>query len=141
MLDRLDLAAARGCDGVEPDNVTASHNASGFQLNDTEQLDYNRFLADSAHERGLGIALKNDVEQVEDLIDWFDYTVNEECAAFDECDTLRPFVAAGKAVLHTEYVDRWADAPEKAAEVCGIEPGFSTIVKTWDLGPELLACE
>ncbi|MCB9688849.1 MAG: endo alpha-1,4 polygalactosaminidase [Alphaproteobacteria bacterium] len=141
MLDRLDEAAAHGCDGVEPDNVTASHNRSGFGLNDTEQLDYNRFLADAAHERGMGVALKNDVEQVHELLPWFDYTVNEECAAYDECHRLAPFVDEDKAVLHTEYVDHWEDAADKAAEVCGVEPGLSTIIKTWDLGGERLACD
>jgi hypothetical protein len=140
MQDRLDTAAAWGCDGVEPDNVTAHHNRTGFGLNATEQLDYNRFLADEAHLRGMAVALKNDVEQVGDLIDWFDLTVNEECAAYDECNTLRPFVKADKAVLHTEYVDDWSDARARADEVCGVEPGLSTIIKGWDLGPERLDC-
>lgn len=139
MLDRMDLAVERGCDGVEPDNVTAWTANTGFQINATEQLDFNRFLADSAHERGLSIALKNDTEQVKDLLDWFDYTVNEECHFYDECGTLKPFVEANKAVLNAEYVDDLADAKDLASEVCGT-PGFSTIVKDWDLGPALTAC-
>ncbi|MCB9680112.1 MAG: endo alpha-1,4 polygalactosaminidase [Alphaproteobacteria bacterium] len=137
---RLDEAVAWGCDGVEPDNVTAYHNRSGFPLTATDQLDFNRFLANAAHSRGMGVALKNDVEQVEELVDWFDYSVNEECAAFDECDTLQPFLDAGKPVFHTEYVDDWQDAPDKADEVCGVLPGLSTIIKGWDLGPERLGC-
>ena len=141
MSARLDLAVERGCDGVEPDNVTAHNNRTGFGINATEQLDYNRFLADEAHTRGLSVALKNDLDQITALLDWFDFAVNEECADFDECATLRPFVEADKAVLHAEYVDRWADAPDKAREVCGVEPGLSTIVKTWDLGPELQTCD
>jgi hypothetical protein len=140
MLERLDLAVDKGCHAVEPDNVTAHDARSGFSLNATEQLDYNRFLADEAHERGLAIALKNDVEQVEDLVDWFDFQVNEECAFYDECFTLAPFVAQNKAVLHAEYVDRWSDAPALAEEVCGVEPGLSTLIKEWDLGPEYLDC-
>jgi hypothetical protein len=138
---RFDLAVERGCDGIEPDNLTAFAEDNGFGLNMTEQLDYNRFLADEVHERGLGIALKNDVEQARQLVDWFDYTVNEECAYYDECHRLQPFLDADKAVLHTEYVDRWSQAPERAEEVCGVLPGLSTIVKTWDLGPEYLACD
>lgn len=73
-------------------------------------------------------------------MDWFDFTVNEECAAFDECDTLAPFVDQGKAVLHAEYVDRWDDRAPRLEDVCGVQPGLSTIVKTWDLGPELATC-
>lgn len=140
MTDRMDLAVQLGCDGIEPDNVTAYQENNGFGLSATEQLDYNRFLADEAHARGLGIALKNDVEQVKTLVDWFDYAVNEECYAYDECQRNRPFVDADKAVLNAEYVDRWKDAEDLAAEVCGGQPGLSTIVKTWDLGPELVAC-
>jgi hypothetical protein len=137
---RLDLAVERGCDAVEPDNVTAHHETSGFAVNATEQLDYNRFLADAAHERGLSVALKNDVDQIEALVDWFDFAVNEECAFYDECQTNAPFVDAGRAVLHAEYVDRWQDSARRLDEVCGVEPGLSTIVKTWDLGPEFAIC-
>lgn len=140
MEGRLDLAVEKGCHGVEPDNVTAHNNRTGFGITALEQLDYNRFLADAAHQRDLSVALKNDVEQIPDLVDWFDFTVNEECADYAECGTLKPFVDADKAVLHAEYVDDWADAAAKAEQVCGAEPGLSTIIKTWDLGPELLAC-
>ncbi len=140
MAARLDRAVERGCDGVEPDNVTAHHNRSGFGITDTEQLAYNRWLADEAHKRGLSVGLKNDVEQVAALVNWFDFAVNEECMSYDECDTLDPFVAAGKAVLHVEYVNNWDDAPALNEAVCGANPGFSSIVKGWDLGPEFLAC-
>lgn len=140
MAARLDRAVERGCDGVEPDNVTAHHNRTGFGITSLEQLAYNRWLADEAHHRGLSVALKNDVEQIPDLVDWFDFSVNEECMAYDECHTLDPFVDAGKAVLHVEYVDRWEDAPALNEEVCGAFPGFSSIVKGWDLGPEFLPC-
>lgn len=140
MATRLDLAVTRGCDGVEPDNVTAHTNATGFGITANEQLDYNRWLADQAHERGLSVALKNDLEQIPELLDWFDFAVNEECMHWEECAANTPFVDAGKAVLHTEYVDRWEEAPALNDEVCGANPGFSSIVKTWDLGPEFLAC-
>lgn len=137
---RLDLAVEKGCDGVEPDNVTAYNNATGFGFNATEQLSYNRFLADAAHERGLSVALKNDVEQIPELHAWFDFTVNEECADYDECDTLQPFIDAGKAVLNAEYVDRFEDAVGRASELCPAPPGVSRILKEWDLGPQLVAC-
>lgn len=137
---RLDLAVERGCDGVEPDNVTAWDTSSGFGITPLEQLEFNRWLADEAHSRGLSIALKNDVEQVPALVDWFDFTVNEECFAFDECATLQPFLDADKAVLNAEYVDDFEDAPALADQICPVHPGFSTIVKEWDLGPKRVAC-
>lgn len=55
-LNRLDVAVYKGCDGVEPDNVDGYTNNTGFILTAEDQLMYNRFLADEAHERGLLIA-------------------------------------------------------------------------------------
>jgi hypothetical protein len=141
MLARLDLAVERGCDGVEPDNMDGYANRNGVGLNATEQLDYNRFIADAAHARGLSVGLKNDVDQLAALEPWFDWALNEECESYDECDAYASFWDAGKAVFHVEYVDDWADAPSLASRVCGLHPMLSTLVKTWDLGPELLACD
>ena len=100
---RLDLAAAKGCDAVDPDNVDGYANPTGFDFTDDDQLAFNRWLAEGAHERGLGVALKNDLGQIPDLVAWFDFAVNEECFQFDECDLLAPFVDAGKAVLAIDY--------------------------------------
>ena len=61
---RLDLAVARGCDGVEPDNVDGYANSTGFPLTAAEQRRYNTWLAERAHERGLSVGLKNDLDQV-----------------------------------------------------------------------------
>jgi hypothetical protein len=137
MRARLDLAAARGCDGVEPDNVDAYTNGSGFPLTSADQLDYNRFLAREAHARGLSVGLKNDVDQVADLVDDFDWALNEECFAYDECDTLRPFIDAGKAVFSVEYGGR-----SLADRVCPRANAldFDTLIKDLDLGPERIAC-
>lgn len=107
MLARLDLAQARGCDAVEPDNVdTWTHRGrSGFNVTAAQQLAYNRFIAEAAHQRGLAVALKNDLAQIPELLDWFDFAINEQCHRFRECQRLRPFVEAGKAVLGVEYVE------------------------------------
>lgn len=140
MSARMDYAVERGCDGVDPDNVNGYSNESGFPLTAADQLDYNRFLASEAHDRGLLVGLKNDVEQIAELVDDFDFQVNEECAAYDECGTLKPFTDAGKPVFHIEYVDDWKDAQGKADEVCGTGPDLNTLIKTWDLDERRLAC-
>jgi hypothetical protein len=121
---RLDLAVERGCHGVEPDNVTAFQNDSGFDLTADDQLDFNRFLADAAHRRGLLIGLKNDLLQIPDLVDAFDFAVNEECLQYDECDAFTPFVEAGKAVLNAEYDESAVGDPAStcaAAEAAGLQ--------------------
>lgn len=100
---RLDECRDKGFDGVEFDNVDGYDNDSGFPLTYGDQLAYNRFLANEAHKRGLSAALKNDLEQIPDLLDFFDFAINEECFQYHECDALLPFIEAGKAVFAVEY--------------------------------------
>lgn len=138
---RLDLAVERGCDGVDPDNVDGYANDNGLGLTAEDQLDFNRWLAEEARARGLAVGLKNDLSQISALEEHFDFAVNEECLDYDECELLSPFTAADKSVLHIEYVDDWADAEARADEVCAAAPELDTLIKTWDLGPERVACE
>jgi hypothetical protein len=100
---RFDLCKAKGFDAVEPDNIDGYSNHSGFPLSYQDQLDYNRYIAGLAHARGMSIALKNDVEQVPDLLASFDFALNEECFTYQECDSLAPFLRSGKSVLEVEY--------------------------------------
>jgi hypothetical protein len=104
---RMDLAAQKGFDGVEPDNVDGYSNKTGFPLTYQDQLNYNIFLANAAHERGLSVALKNDIEQIVDLEPYFDWALNEQCFQYRECDWpnggLLNFINAGKAVMNVEY--------------------------------------
>ncbi|WP_186123558.1 endo alpha-1,4 polygalactosaminidase [Burkholderia gladioli] len=103
MTARLDRAVAKGCDGVEPDNVDAYANDSGFPLTPADQADFNRFIAAEAHRRNLAVGLKNDVDQIALLAPSFDFAVNEECHEQGECDKYGPFTSANKPVLNAEY--------------------------------------
>lgn len=100
---RMDLAVTKLCDGIEPDNVDGYLNDTGFPLSYQDQLAFNKWLTAQAHLRGLSIGLKNDLDQVDDLVTYFDWALNEECFAYNECDKLLPFVQAGKAVFGVEY--------------------------------------
>ncbi len=132
---RLDLAAAKGCDGVEPDNVDGYANDSGFPLSGNDQLAYNRFLASAAHERGLLIGLKNDLDQISELVAAFDFAVNEECYEYDECERLTPFIEAGKPVLHAEYAETLVNDSEARALFCDemVALGLSSMVLPLEL--------
>lgn len=132
MYARLDLAVQKGCDGVEPDNVTAYEEDSGFSLTATDQLAFNRHLFNAAHQRGLAVALKNDLGQIAELIDYVDLMVNEQCHEFDECNTLQPFINAGKPVLNAEYLAAYRNAPET---VC--TPALDGHLRTLILDEEL----
>jgi len=103
MKSRLDLAVEKGCDGVEADNVDGFANNSGFDLTPEDQLDFNIFLANEAHKRNLSIGLKNDLEQINQLVEYFDFAINEQCNQYSECDLLLPFIQAGKPVFNAEY--------------------------------------
>ena len=138
---RLDYAVERGCDAVDPDNVDGYQNENGLGLTAEDQLDFNLWLAEEAHARDLAIGLKNDLGQLDDLAEHFDFAVNEECHDYDECGLLSAFTADDKSVLNIEYVDDWADSDAKADEVCGQGPALDTLIKTLDLGPEWRPCD
>ena len=105
MIARLNLCAAKGFDGVDPDNLDGYTNATGFDLTYDDQLAFNRWLAEAAHARGLGIGLKNDPDQGSELVNIFDWATVESC--FDEgwCDKNKPFIENGKPVFAIEYTD------------------------------------
>jgi hypothetical protein len=142
MKARLDLAKSRGCTGVEPDNVDGYSNDSGFPLTATHQKDYDKFLATEAHARGLSVGLKNAVDLVPALVGSFDWALNEECLAYSECDTLKPFIDANKAVFHVEYANSKSSGATKKSQVCGKPSiqGFSTLIKVLDLDAWRLSC-
>ncbi len=145
MLARLDLAVAKGCDGVEPDNVTAFSNDSGFaDITATDQLAYNKFIANAAHERGLSVGLKNDLDQIDALIAYYDFAVNEQCHEFDECQVYDAFIDAGKAVFNAEYLQEYVDDPESRDQICAdaAEQGLRTLVLPVDLDDAFrLSCD
>ncbi|CAM5567250.1 endo alpha-1,4 polygalactosaminidase [Eoetvoesiella caeni] len=107
MIERLDLAKIKGCDGVEPDNVDAYMHRSGFKLDSHAQMDFNRFLAASAHARGLLVGLKNDLPNAAALMPYFDFAVNEQCFEYNECAVYSVFIDAGKPVFNAEYARRY----------------------------------
>ncbi|AHH95440.1 endo alpha-1,4 polygalactosaminidase [Kutzneria viridogrisea] len=103
MAKRFDTCRDKGFDGIEADLVDGYASDTGFPLSAADQLAYNRMLARLAHDRGLSIGLKNDLDQVTQLVGEFDFSVNEQCAQYNECPKLSPFIAAGKAVFQVEY--------------------------------------
>lgn len=100
---RMDLAKQKGCDAVDPDNVDGYTNSTGFPLQYYDQINYVKALASSAHGRSLAVSLKNDLDQVRDLVPYVDFAVNEQCFEYSECDLVAPFIAAGKPVFNIEY--------------------------------------
>jgi hypothetical protein len=140
---RMILASEKGCDGVEPDNVDAYANDSGFELTARDQLAFNRFFANAAHDLNLSVGLKNDLDQISFLVAYFDFSVNEQCFEYDECDTLSPFIEAGKPVFNAEYKTVWVNDAGERSLLCADANArqFSTLILPLDLDDEFrLSC-
>jgi len=135
MQARLDLAVQKGCDGVEPDNMDGYANGSGFPLTSEDQLTYNRTIANQSHLRGLSVALKNDLEQLGGMVEYFDFAVNEQCFQYSECDLLEPFIDQGKAVLNAEYRSRYVNNEAARNALCAesLNRQLSTLVLPLEL--------
>ena len=132
---RLNQCRTKGFDGVEFDNDDGYANDTGFPISSTDQLTFNRWLADQAHQRGLAAGLKNDLGQVGDLVGDFDFQVVEECFEHGECAALATFVKAGKAVFEAEYNLPTARFCPQANAV-----GISAMRKKLDLDASREAC-
>lgn len=138
MKSRLDLARDKGCDGVEPDNMDGYINNSGFNLTATDQLAFNKFIANEAHKIELSVGLKNDLDQITELVDYFDFSVNEQCFEYSECDTLMPFINEGKPVLNVEYLDKYVTDESERNVLCNesLNNNFSTLILPLNLDDE-----
>jgi hypothetical protein len=132
---RMDLCRQKGFDALEADNVDGYANASGFPLSAQDQLTFNIWLANAAHGRGLSIGLKNDLDQVEALVGYFDWALNEQCFEYNECSLLAPFTRAGKAVFVVEYTLATTAFCTKAVEL-----GFNAMKKNLNLDAARTAC-
>jgi hypothetical protein len=134
MRARLQMCHAKGFDAVEPDNVDGYTNSTGFPLTGTDQLAYNRMLATDAHALGLKVALKNDVDQVAALAPSFDWALNEECYAYNECGGYAGVRRAGKAVWIVEYKTTSSFCAKANAA------GYDAMKKKLDLGYYRVGC-
>ena len=103
MKARFQMCKDKGFDAVEPDNIDGYTNSTGFPLTAADQLAYNEWIATTVHSMGMSVALKNDLDQVADLVSHYDFALNEQCFEFGECDKLTPFISANKAVFEVEY--------------------------------------
>jgi hypothetical protein len=118
MQSRRDLAVAKGCDGVEPDNVDGYTNSPGFPLTAATQLNFNIFIAQEARKRGLKVGLKNDVDQLTALEPYFDFAVNEQCHQYNECAGYSVFTSKNKPVFNAEYRASYVSDPASRALLC-----------------------
>jgi hypothetical protein len=132
---RMDLAKSKGCDAIEPDEDNGWENNPGFPITRDDSIRWNKWVADTAHAKGLSVGLKNSIGETAELEPYFDWDLNEQCFQFDECELLAPFRQAGKAVLQVEYQGDPAGFCAKAKDL-----GFSAMKKHLDLDAWRIPC-
>ncbi|ORX49245.1 hypothetical protein BCR36DRAFT_583849 [Piromyces finnis] len=104
MIERLELAKSKGCDGIEFDNVDTFTNVDWDDAITVEdQLKYDKWLATEAHNRNMAAGFKNSIELLDDLKDIFDFAINEECNEYNECDDYSVFLNKNIAVFVALY--------------------------------------
>lgn len=89
MIARLDAAVAKGCQGVDVDNI----DRDGHEV-------YIATIFQEARTRGLLVSQKNAIEKIDLFWDLVDLYQNEECQAYDECDA---YASLGRPVYNIEY--------------------------------------
>ncbi len=139
MQARLDECRAKGFDGIEPDNIDSYTNDTGFPLTYADQLAYNIWLAEAAHTRGLSIGLKNNPDQVADLLPYFDWALTEDCFAEEWCEEMLPFIEADKPVFAAEYTDTGITTARFCPKAQALK--INAILKHRDLDAWLETCE
>jgi len=149
MQARIILAAQKGCDAVDPDNMDAYNNDNGLDLTQQDAINYFTFLAKTASDNGISIGLKNALEILPQVSSLAQFAVNESCAEYNECDNYNSFLTS-KAVFHIEYVDsingvmkRSTSKRSAAAALTQhcVNPKLSTVLKTSALNGAVQYCD
>jgi len=136
---RLDECKNKGFDAVEPDNVDIYSEDTGFDITYEDQINYNIWLANEAHKRGLSVGLKNNPEQAVDLLPYFDWALTEDCFKDSWCPAFLPYITAGKAVFSAEYTDRDIKLEEFCPQAKQMK--FSAILKNRELDAYREVCK
>jgi endo-alpha-1,4-polygalactosaminidase (GH114 family) len=132
---RIELCRSKGFDGIEFDNVDGYANRTGFPLTAKDQLAFIRWLAGEAKKAKLAVGLKNSLELVPDLVGEFDFAISESCFTQGQCEALKPFRAAGKAVYVIEYTNQLRKMDRFCDEARDL--GVQLIFKTKSLNGKL----
>jgi hypothetical protein len=103
MAARFRICAEKGFDAVEPDNIEAFSNRSGFPITAAQQLAFDEWVAATAHSLGMAVLQKNDGQQAQALQPHFDGVLAEQCNQYSECSDYAPYLSAGKPVIDAEY--------------------------------------
>jgi endo-alpha-1,4-polygalactosaminidase (GH114 family) len=106
MTARYQLCKKKGFDGIDPDNIAGYQSKTGFPLTASEQLTYDEWVATQAHDLGLTVDQKNDNNQIKDLVNYFDFGVDEQCFVQGWCKQLTAYTNNNRLVVDIEYTNQ-----------------------------------
>lgn len=130
----------------------AQDNDNGLGLTEDDSIDFMKFLAQEAASYGMMTGLKNAGAIIDDVIDYVQFSVNEQCVQYDECSDFTAFPDAGKPVFHIEYPAGDGDTQTTSfntstvSTYCNIgvssgENGFNTAIKYMNLSGWIQYCD
>lgn len=146
---KMQMCKDKGFDAIEFDNVDGwqTANKTGLNITFEDEVAFIVYLANSAHDLGLTMALKSNVEQIPNVLNYVDFAVVEECFAYKECTRTDPntegqygydmFIEAGKPVFEVEY-KRYDPSNNVCARANSLD--FSTMYKKVALDSYRVAC-
>ncbi|SPJ88075.1 related to endo alpha-1,4 polygalactosaminidase precusor [Fusarium torulosum] len=149
MKKRIEMAAKKGCDAIDPDNVDGFQNNNGLKLTQNDTVNFVKFLSETAASFNVSTGLKNAGSVISEVISDVHFSVNEQCVEYSECDTFAPFIDHGKPVFHIEY-PKGAPGKTSTKTVGGIcsgkgkadgSKGFSTVIKKMNLDTWVEYCD
>jgi hypothetical protein len=126
-------------------------NDTGFKLTQADSIDFVKFLATTAASYGMSTGLKNSLDILPSVADSIQFCVNEQCAAYSECQKYDTFLDT-KPVFHIEYVDEASKRSisrrqSSLGAMCepknapGIGSRMSTVVKLMGLNGYVQYCD
>ncbi|PKS05915.1 hypothetical protein jhhlp_007746 [Lomentospora prolificans] len=147
MAERIKLASDKGCDAIDPDNVDGFQNDNGLDLTAKDSIDFMKFLSLEAAKYNMSTGLKNAGDIIKQVLPYVDFSVNEQCAEHDECETFEAFIQDDKPVFRIEYPkedltneSEIAAVSKKRCNAAGASE-FSTVLKNMNLDGWVEYCD
>ncbi|CVK85367.1 related to endo alpha-1,4 polygalactosaminidase precusor [Fusarium proliferatum] len=147
MAQRIKLAAEKGCDAIDPDNMDGYQNDNGLGLTEEDTISYVKFLSAEAAKYNMVMGMKNGGDVTEEVLPYVAFCINESCIQYSECDLYQPYIDAGKPVFNIEYPKGApkvkAKDKKKICSTSGAAEGsddFSKVIKKMNLDKWVLYC-
>lgn len=105
------------------DGYDDDHKGAGFNLTESDYIDYMRFLAEEAASLNLSIGLKNSLAILDDVQDVIQFAVNEQAVSMEETDKYDKFLGGKyngtyggiqRPVFNVEYVEAYAGSKNQS---------------------------